>query len=159
MISVFGVILMIVSHFQIIEIFANIFIGFPIVSFFLKIWTCLWSKIHFDIWGIDLIFFLPNEQTALVTAIAKCHFYHIVRKWSRSVMSNSLRPHGLQPIRLLHPWDSPGKSAGVDGHFPLQGIFPTQESNPGLPHCTQTIYCLSLQGSPYILWNIYRYFL
>ena len=34
-------------------------------------------------------------------------------KWSRSVMSNSLRPHGLQPTRLLHPWDFPGKSTGV----------------------------------------------
>ena len=34
-------------------------------------------------------------------------------KWSRSVVSNSLRPHGLQPTRLLCPWDSPGKSTGV----------------------------------------------
>ena len=30
-------------------------------------------------------------------------------KWSRSVVSNSSRPHGLQPTRLLHPWDFPGK--------------------------------------------------
>ena len=34
-------------------------------------------------------------------------------KWSRSVVSDSLRSHGLQPTRLLHPWDFPGKSAGV----------------------------------------------
>ena len=34
-------------------------------------------------------------------------------KWSHSVVSNSLRPHGLQPTRLLHPWDFPGKSTGV----------------------------------------------
>ena len=34
-------------------------------------------------------------------------------KWSRSVVSNSYRPHGLQPTRLLHPWDFPGKSTGV----------------------------------------------
>ena len=34
-------------------------------------------------------------------------------KWSRSVVSNSLRSHGLQPTRLLHPWDFPGKSTGV----------------------------------------------
>ena len=34
-------------------------------------------------------------------------------KWSRSVISDSSRPHGLQPTRLLHPWDSPGKSTGV----------------------------------------------
>ena len=43
------------------------------------------------------------------------------------------------------PWDFPGKSAGVDCHFLFQGIFPTQESNPGLPHCRQTLYLLSHQ--------------
>ena len=60
---------------------------------------------------------------------------HIVKwKWSRSVVSDSLRPHGLGPTRLLPPWDSPGKTTGVDCHFLLQGIFPTQGSNPGLPH-------------------------
>ena len=63
-------------------------------------------------------------------------------------MSDSLRPHGLKPVRLLCPWDFPGKSAGVDCHFLLQGIFPTQESNLGLPHCRQTLYRLSHQGSP-----------
>ena len=37
-------------------------------------------------------------------------------KWSPSVMSDSQRPHGLQPTRLLHPWDFPGKSTGVGCH-------------------------------------------
>ena len=37
-------------------------------------------------------------------------------KWSRSVLSNSWRPHVLQPTRLLHPWDFPGKSTGVGCH-------------------------------------------
>ena len=40
-----------------------------------------------------------------------------------------LQPSGLKPTRLLHPWDSPGKNTGVDCHFLLQGIFPTQGSN------------------------------
>ena len=35
--------------------------------------------------------------------------------WNRSVLSFSQRPHGLQPIRLLRPWDFPGKSTGL-GH-------------------------------------------
>ena len=39
--------------------------------------------------------------------------------WSRSVVSNSLRFCGLHPIRLLHPWDFPGKSTGVGCHFLL----------------------------------------
>ena len=38
-------------------------------------------------------------------------------KWSRSVVSDSSRPHGLQPTRLLCPWDSAGKSTGVGCHF------------------------------------------
>ena len=37
-------------------------------------------------------------------------------KWSRLVISDSLQPHGLQPTRLLHPWDFPGKSTGVGCH-------------------------------------------
>ena len=37
-------------------------------------------------------------------------------KWSRSVASDSVRPHGLQPTRLCHPWDFPGKSTGVGCH-------------------------------------------
>ena len=39
----------------------------------------------------------------------------------RSVMSDSLRPHGLEPTRLLCPWNSPGKITGVGCHFLLQG--------------------------------------
>ena len=46
-------------------------------------------------------------------------------------------------------WNFPGKSTGVDCHFLLQGIFLTQGSNPGLPHCMQTLHHLSYQGSPY----------
>ena len=41
-------------------------------------------------------------------------------KWSRSVVSDSLRPHGLQPTRLLCPWDFPGKSTGVGCHCLLR---------------------------------------
>ena len=44
--------------------------------------------------------------------------------------------------------DSPGKNTGVDRHSLLQGIFPTQGSNPGLLHCRQILYCLRHQGSP-----------
>ena len=51
---------------------------------------------------------------------------------ARSVMSDSLGPHGLQPARLLCPWDSPGKRTGAGCHFLLQGIFPTQRLNLSL---------------------------
>ena len=51
-------------------------------------------------------------------------------KWSRSVVSNSLRPHGLQPTRLLRPWDSPGKSTGVGN---LSSISSVQFSRSVVP--------------------------
>ena len=60
-------------------------------------------------------------------------------KWSHSVVSDSSRPHGLQPTRLFPPWDSPGKNTGMGCHFLLQGIFSTQGSNLGLPHFRQTL--------------------
>ena len=44
-------------------------------------------------------------------------------KWSRSVVSDSSRPHGLQPTRLLHPWDFPGKSTGVGCHCLLHTVL------------------------------------
>ena len=59
----------------------------------------------------------------------------------------TLRPRGLEPTRLLCPWDSPGRNTGVGCHFLLQGIFPTQGSNVGLLHCRQTLWPLSHQGS------------
>ena len=55
------------------------------------------------------------------------------------------------PGFFLRPWDFPGKSTRVGCQFLLQGIFPTQGSNPDLPHCRQTLYPLSHQGSPWIL--------
>ena len=54
-----------------------------------------------------------------------------------------MQPCGLYPTRLLHPWDSPGKNTGVGCHFLLQGIFPTEGSNPGLLHCRQMLYPLN----------------
>ena len=66
---------------------------------------------------------------------------------SHSVVSDSLRPHGLQPARLLCPWNSPGKNTGLGSHSLLHGLFPTQGSNLGLLHCRRTLYHLSHQGS------------
>ena len=54
--------------------------------------------------------------------------------------------------------DSPGKNTGVGFHTLLQGIFPTQGSNPGLPCGRQILYYLSHQGSPWILkWIAYAF--
>ena len=63
-------------------------------------------------------------------------------------MSDPLRPQGL-----YSPWNSPGQNTGVGSHSLLQGIIPTQGSNPGLPHCKWILYQLSQQGSPPLSWS------
>ena len=60
-------------------------------------------------------------------------------------MSDSLRPYGLYPARLLCPRDSPGKNTGVGCHSLLQGIS-LQGLNLGLLHCRQILYHLSHKG-------------
>ena len=59
-----------------------------------------------------------------------------------SCISDFLWAHGP-----YSPWNSPGRSTGVGSLSLLQGIFPTQGWNPGLPHCRQILYQLSLKGS------------
>ena len=51
-------------------------------------------------------------------------------------------------LQVLYSWDSPGKNIGVGCHALLQGIFPTQGSNPGFLLCRQLLYHLNHQGSP-----------
>ena len=58
--------------------------------------------------------------------------------FSCSVVLDSLQPHGMQPTRLLCPWGS--SKARI-----LQEILSTQGLNPGPPHCTLMLYCLSHQ--------------
>ena len=70
---------------------------------------------------------------------------------SCSIVSDSMQPRGL-----YSPWNSLGHSTRVGSLSLLQGIFPTQGSNPGLPHCRQILYQLSHKGSPKILeWVAY----
>ena len=64
---------------------------------------------------------------------------------SRSVVSDSLWPHGLQATRLLCPWDS-GQEYWSGYHSLLQGIFPTQGLNSGLLRCRQILYLLRHKG-------------
>ena len=72
---------------------------------------------------------------------------------SRSVVSDSLQSHGL-----YGPWNSPGQNTGVDSLSLLQGVFPTQGLNPGLPQCRGILYQLSHKGSPRILeWVAYPF--
>ena len=72
---------------------------------------------------------------------------------SCSDVSDSLWPH-----RRYNPWNSPGQNTGVSSLSLFQGVFPTQGSNPGLPHCRWILYQLSHKGSPRILeWVAYPF--
>ena len=87
--------------------------------------------------------------------IAKRNCKKCMKSVSHSVLSNSLQHHGLQPTRLLCPWNSPGKNTGVGCYFLLQGIFLTQGIKPRSP-ALQVVCCiagrlfieLSHQGRP-----------
>ena len=60
------------------------------------------------------------------------HFYSECMHATLLQSCLTLWPYGLEPTRLLCPWNSPGKNTGVDCHALLQGIFPTQGLNPHL---------------------------
>ena len=84
---------------------------------------------------------ISNESALFINAV-----------WfNRSVVSDSLRPHGL-----YSPWNSPGQDTGMGSLSLLQGIFLTQQLNPDLPHCRRILYQLSHKWSPRILkWIAY----
>ena len=68
---------------------------------------------------------------------------------SCSVVSHSLQPFGLYPVRFLRPWDCSGKNTEVGYHFLVQALFPIQGSNLGLLHCRWIFYWLSHHGNPW----------
>ena len=97
------------------------------------------------------------KESVKVTAFpARCVCVCVRARVSYLVVSNTLQLHGLEPARLLCPWNSPGKNIGVGCHFLLQGIFPTQGSNPairlgqktenGSVHLCVNYYLLSTQA-------------
>ena len=95
-----------------------------------------------------MIFFTELGETIL-------KFIWTIKNESRSVMSNSLKPHGLYSPS---PSNSPGQNTGMGSLSLLQGIFQTQGFNSGLPDCRQILYQLSHKGSPKILkWIAYPF--
>ena len=65
-----------------------------------------------------------------------------------SLCTNTKQKMEPELWRRKKEWLYPGQNTGVGSHSLLQGIFPTQGLNPGLPHCRQILYQLSHQGSP-----------
>ena len=94
-------------------------------------------------WKRSVFIPIPKKGNAKnVPTIAQLHSTDTlaVSEWmseSHSIMSDSLRPHALCSL-----WNSPGQNTKVGSLSLLQGIFPTQGSNPGLLHCRQILYQL-----------------
>ena len=84
----------------------------------------------------------------------------VIRKWQPTPVFLPGEPHGQRLAGYSpwgrkcktqlsdHPWNSPGKNTGVGSLSLLQGIFPTQRSNPGLPHGKRILYQLSHKRKP-----------
>ena len=94
--------------------------------------------------------FTTNGSMPLHSCTLNCHltvylgnpYTYFCESESCSVVADSLRPHGL-----YSPWNSACQNTGEGSLSLLQGIFPIQESNPGLLHCKQMLYQLSYEGT------------
>ena len=92
-----------------------------------------------------------HSKPIIYIRIHSCFMFY--ESETHSVMSSSLQPH-----ELYSPWNSPGQNTRESSLSLLQGIFPTQGSNPGLLHYRQILYQLSHKGSPRILeWVVYPF--
>ena len=85
-----------------------------------------------------VITFLPRSKCLLISWQLSPS---AVISESHSVVSESLRSHGL-----YSPWNSPSQNTGVGSLSLLQGIFPTQGLNSGLPYCRRILHQLSHKG-------------
>ena len=104
-----------------------------------------------------LVYLSPTLQEALL--LDRNHLiqsYHHLRVFCVCAYSLShvwlCDPLHCSPQSSSVQGDSTGKNTALWCHTLLQGIFPTQGSNPGLPHCRQILYPLSHQGSPTVLY-------
>ena len=92
-------------------------------------------------------------QSKNVSVVNKAEVDVFLESEIHSIVSDSLWPH--EPYS---PWNSPGQNFGNSSCSLLQGIFPIQGSNPGLPHCRWILYQLSHKGRPRILeWVAYSF--
>ena len=106
----------------------------------LRFCFCFVLFCHWVVWVLYTIWILSPDQ---------------IWKWEWEWKSLSLVRVFATPW-LYSSWNSPGQNTGMGSLFLLQGIFPTQGLNSGLPHCRQILYQLRHKGSPRILeWVAY----
>ena len=101
-------------------------------------------------WQLCLSIFMFNYKKITYIQFLKRRKHYLWWKWKSKLLSCVWL--------FVTPWtgNSPGQNTGVGSLSLLLGIFPTQGSNPGLPHCRQILYQLSPKGSPKVLkWAAY----
>ena len=111
----------------------------------IEILTSQFFGLHCFEWASHVVLEVKRQKNKTKQNKTKtsCNVGDTSESESRSVLSGSLRPHGLYSSPKF-----PGQNTGVSSLSLLQGIFPTQGLNPGLPHCRQILYQLSHKGSP-----------
>ena len=116
---------------------------------FLQLQLCLGKK-HFIISKISIAFAVSK------TSLQNWGIFDVINMDTRLCCAQLLSHVWLfDPMNCCLPSssvhvDPPSKNIGMGCYASLQGIFPTQGSNPGLPHCRQILYHLCHQGSPRI---------
>ena len=111
------------------------------------------TSLRFDAWFPHVCHVFLHLHSFLAVQPSFLHHSLVGVKWKSLVMSDSLQPHGL-----YSPWNSPGQNTGAGSLSLLQGIFPTQGSNTGLPCCGPILYQLSHKGSTRVLgWVAYPF--
>ena len=107
---------------------------FSSIPIFVQFSTCQCSESIFLCYNLYLALFIVFKIKNNFPASDSCSLF------SRSVVSDSLWPRGLQTTRLLCQRNAPGRNTGVSCHFLLQGISWTQGLNPCLLHCRRVLY-------------------
>ena len=105
--------------------------------------SCAFPKLNLYIWK-----FLVHE---LLKPSLKDFEHNLASMWKSESESCPVVSDSLWHNRLYSPWNFPGQNTGIGSLSLLQGILPTQRSNPDLPHCRWILYQLRHQGSPRIL--------
>ena len=112
--------------------------------------------------GLSKVFLQHHSSKASILLCSACFMVQLFHPYMATGKTMCVRVTQscltlCDPMACSQPWDLPGKNTGVGCHFLLQGIFPMQESNPGLLHCRQILYQLTMREAHERVLNFLKY--